>query len=52
MPQMSPLWWEVLFLLFLMMYFLVNIMSYFSVNKSIVKNENSKKKPNQLNWTW
>uniref|UniRef100_A0AAU7YS11 ATP synthase F0 subunit 8 n=1 Tax=Rhopalus nigricornis TaxID=3151526 RepID=A0AAU7YS11_9HEMI len=51
MPQMSPLWWEMLYIMFIMMFMIMIIIMYYNKNfklKSIIYN----KKINQLNWKW
>nr|YP_009654670.1 ATP synthase F0 subunit 8 [Hoplistodera incisa]QCI09199.1 ATP synthase F0 subunit 8 [Hoplistodera incisa] len=52
MPQMAPLWWEILFIIFFMTFLIINIMVYFSMNKSMKIKTSDNKKSNQLNWTW
>uniref|UniRef100_UPI0030DF4B67 ATP synthase F0 subunit 8 n=1 Tax=Mecidea indica TaxID=3127717 RepID=UPI0030DF4B67 len=53
MPQMAPMWWEILFIMFIMSFILMNIMMYF-FNK-MKTNMNKKEKSNninQMNWMW
>nr|YP_010184614.1 ATP synthase F0 subunit 8 [Zicrona caerulea]QVH34046.1 ATP synthase F0 subunit 8 [Zicrona caerulea] len=49
---MSPLWWEILFIIFVMTYILFNIMIYYvsiwSVGSMVLNN----KKIKNMNWTW
>nr|YP_010866023.1 ATP synthase F0 subunit 8 [Piezodorus guildinii]WGT93131.1 ATP synthase F0 subunit 8 [Piezodorus guildinii]DAZ87550.1 TPA_asm: ATP synthase F0 subunit 8 [Piezodorus guildinii] len=53
MPQMSPMWWEILFLLFISFYIMMNIMLYFNKkNNSIKNNKNMMKHNKQINWKW
>ncbi|YP_003208157.1 ATP synthase F0 subunit 8 (mitochondrion) [Halyomorpha halys] len=52
MPQMSPLWWEILFIYFIMSYFMFNIFIYFSINKPLSFKMNKNKKIEQMNWSW
>nr|YP_010022276.1 ATP synthase F0 subunit 8 [Pentatoma semiannulata]QOL12466.1 ATP synthase F0 subunit 8 [Pentatoma semiannulata] len=52
MPQMAPLWWEILFLMFLITFLAINILIYFINNKNINMNVNKNIKMNQFNWTW
>nr|YP_009654839.1 ATP synthase F0 subunit 8 [Placosternum urus]QCI09407.1 ATP synthase F0 subunit 8 [Placosternum urus] len=52
MPQMSPLWWEMLFLVFIMSLMMFNIIIYFmqnkmNLNKNLFKNDNI-----QFIWKW
>nr|YP_010713134.1 ATP synthase F0 subunit 8 [Cadrema minor]WDA94013.1 ATP synthase F0 subunit 8 [Cadrema minor] len=53
MPQMAPINWLFLFLLFSMIFLLFNVMNYYSI---IPKTPDSKKtselKTNSLNWKW
>nr|YP_010222553.1 ATP synthase F0 subunit 8 [Glaucias dorsalis]UCC46003.1 ATP synthase F0 subunit 8 [Glaucias dorsalis] len=53
MPQMAPLWWEILFLMFIMSFIMMSIMIYF-LNNIMIKNKNISNKINinQLNWPW
>nr|YP_010626158.1 ATP synthase F0 subunit 8 [Dybowskyia reticulata]WBK02994.1 ATP synthase F0 subunit 8 [Dybowskyia reticulata] len=52
MPQMAPLWWELLFLMFLMTYMIMNTLIYF-MPKSYLDMLNKKNKSiNQINWKW
>nr|UBI43978.1 ATP synthase F0 subunit 8 [Eysarcoris rosaceus] len=49
---MSPLWWEILFLAFIMSYILMNIIIYFMPQiKQINKNKNINM-IDQSNWKW
>nr|YP_010999375.1 ATP synthase F0 subunit 8 [Arma koreana]WPM93260.1 ATP synthase F0 subunit 8 [Arma koreana] len=52
MPQMSPLWWEVLFIIFVMTYFMFNIMIYFNKKNSLINKNSKNNKTNNLNWMW
>nr|WPS93602.1 ATP synthase F0 subunit 8 [Aviostivalius klossi bispiniformis] len=53
MPQMSPLYWLILFILFLFMYLLFMIKNYFMViNKISNKNKSLKSFINNKNWKW
>nr|QDI93923.1 ATP synthase F0 subunit 8 [Tuxedo bicinctus]QDI93949.1 ATP synthase F0 subunit 8 [Tuxedo bicinctus] len=52
MPQMSPMWWSTLFLLFLATYMLIMTSMY---TYKIYQNENSLKKTKSakyINWKW
>nr|YP_007476427.1 ATP synthase F0 subunit 8 [Dolycoris baccarum]AFI54815.1 ATP synthase F0 subunit 8 [Dolycoris baccarum]AGF25243.1 ATP synthase F0 subunit 8 [Dolycoris baccarum]AIC83235.1 ATP synthase F0 subunit 8 [Dolycoris baccarum] len=52
MPQMSPMWWEILFILFFTLYLMLNTIMYFST----IKYSTSKKKisynMNINKWNW
>nr|AND96181.1 ATP synthase F0 subunit 8 [Eurysternus foedus] len=50
MPQMSPINWLELYILFCLIFMLFNIMNYFVFNYKIKKPIT--KKPFKLNWKW
>nr|YP_009465594.1 ATP synthase F0 subunit 8 [Eurydema maracandica]AUZ97275.1 ATP synthase F0 subunit 8 [Eurydema maracandica] len=52
MPQMAPLWWEILFIMFMITFMMFNIMIYFNSSKNINKKNSLNKKSLQLNWMW
>nr|DAZ87576.1 TPA_asm: ATP synthase F0 subunit 8 [Stiretrus anchorago] len=52
MPQMSPLWWEILFMIFIISYLLFNILIYFNKKNLLIIKDNKFKKINNLNWMW
>nr|QEI26521.1 ATP synthase F0 subunit 8 [Eurydema ventralis] len=52
MPQMAPLWWEVLFIMFMITFMMFNVMIYFNSSKSINNKNKINKKSFQFNWTW
>nr|YP_009694523.1 ATP synthase F0 subunit 8 [Eurydema qinlingensis]QEI26508.1 ATP synthase F0 subunit 8 [Eurydema qinlingensis] len=52
MPQMSPLWWDLLFILFFMIYMLFNIIIYFNYKKNMIKNHSIMNKSMHFNWLW
>nr|YP_010610840.1 ATP synthase F0 subunit 8 [Erragonalia choui]WAP91661.1 ATP synthase F0 subunit 8 [Erragonalia choui] len=50
MPQMSPMWWTLMMLLFIFSMFLLMSLMYFNfLNKSMLKN---KKNIHEMNWKW
>nr|YP_002727913.1 ATP synthase F0 subunit 8 [Geocoris pallidipennis]ABZ02011.1 ATP synthase F0 subunit 8 [Geocoris pallidipennis]UPL65445.1 ATPase subunit 8 [Geocoris pallidipennis] len=51
MPQMSPMWWELLFISFLMIYMLMNSIMYWN-KEEIMKSEKSNKLISYLKWKW
>uniref|UniRef100_A0AAU7YS58 ATP synthase F0 subunit 8 n=1 Tax=Rhopalus qinlinganus TaxID=3151527 RepID=A0AAU7YS58_9HEMI len=51
MPQMSPLWWEMLYIIFIMMFMIMIIIMYYNKTTEL-KNNIHNKKINQLNWKW
>nr|YP_010582834.1 ATP synthase F0 subunit 8 [Psychoda alternata]AQX36169.1 ATP synthase F0 subunit 8 [Psychoda alternata] len=56
MPQMSPILWLWLFIIFTIVFILFNVMTYFNFlykfNKSNNIEENNSNKTNQLTWKW
>nr|YP_009466093.1 ATP synthase F0 subunit 8 [Pentatomidae sp. GM-2014]AIW65015.1 ATP synthase F0 subunit 8 [Pentatomidae sp. GM-2014] len=54
MPQMAPLWWETLYVSFLMSFIIMNMMIYFSKTIKIKKEINNKswKTNKQMTWMW
>nr|YP_010692655.1 ATP synthase F0 subunit 8 [Notobitus meleagris]WBV80530.1 ATP synthase F0 subunit 8 [Notobitus meleagris] len=53
MPQMAPLWWEILFIMFIAMFLLTNMVIYY--NKQMNPNFNIESKSykiNQFKWKW
>nr|YP_009740956.1 ATP synthase F0 subunit 8 [Pedopodisma emeiensis]QID03983.1 ATP synthase F0 subunit 8 [Pedopodisma emeiensis] len=53
MPQMSPLMWFSLFILFSIVLILFNQMNFFSFKQMIMKSEEKEKiKSKNLNWKW
>nr|YP_002970764.1 ATP synthase F0 subunit 8 [Valentia hoffmanni]ACJ69576.1 ATP synthase F0 subunit 8 [Valentia hoffmanni] len=53
MPQMSPMWWTTLFMLFIMLLMLMWVMMYSQINISPSPSEELKQiKLNNLNWMW
>nr|YP_010268792.1 ATP synthase F0 subunit 8 [Halobates proavus]UIG88094.1 ATP synthase F0 subunit 8 [Halobates proavus]UIG88100.1 ATP synthase F0 subunit 8 [Halobates proavus] len=51
MPQMAPLSWLTLMIMFIIMIIIINSMTYFNKNYMIEKKLENKKM-NQLNWKW
>nr|AWN56169.1 ATP synthase F0 subunit 8 [Chinavia impicticornis]AWN56182.1 ATP synthase F0 subunit 8 [Chinavia ubica] len=52
MPQMAPLWWEILFIMFIMSFMFIMIMMYFTDKKEFTNKNTNKNFTNQLIWTW
>nr|QWX95517.1 ATP synthase subunit 8 [Zicca taeniola] len=51
MPQMAPLWWETLFLLFIIMFMFMNMIIYY--NKTVAPKYNKKHNQKyQFKWKW
>nr|UPL65367.1 ATPase subunit 8 [Nithecus jacobaeae] len=51
MPQMSPMWWEILFIMFNMTLIMMNIMIYWQKSPKTSKNL-MKMMKNSMNWKW
>nr|QFK69090.1 ATP synthase F0 subunit 8 [Phymatostetha punctata] len=49
MPQMAPLWWTSLFMMFILSYMMINVMMYFNMNHVTKK---IKIKFINMNWKW
>nr|YP_009654878.1 ATP synthase F0 subunit 8 [Scotinophara lurida]QCI09446.1 ATP synthase F0 subunit 8 [Scotinophara lurida] len=52
MPQMAPLWWEILFIVFVMLFIMINIFIYFSPNNSLKKINKKSELFKELTWKW
>nr|WHN64148.1 ATP synthase F0 subunit 8 [Chalcopteryx rutilans] len=53
MPQMAPMSWTLLFILFLIMVMITNTLNYYSYTPEIVKSESNKTtNPMKMKWTW
>nr|YP_008144579.1 ATP synthase F0 subunit 8 [Xenocatantops brachycerus]AGI51634.1 ATP synthase F0 subunit 8 [Xenocatantops brachycerus]QON98885.1 ATP synthase F0 subunit 8 [Xenocatantops brachycerus] len=53
MPQMSPLMWFSLFIMFSMVLIIFNQMNFFSFKPNLIKSAEGKKMENKnLNWKW
>nr|UBI44017.1 ATP synthase F0 subunit 8 [Eysarcoris gibbosus] len=51
MPQMAPLWWEILFLMFMLSYLMSTTLLYFNFKVKMNKN-NCVMKLFNMNWKW
>nr|ALO70750.1 ATP synthase F0 subunit 8 [Neobisnius villosulus] len=51
MPQMAPMNWLMLFLMFTFIFLIFNSMNYFSFSYK-PKSSQSLKKTNKINWKW
>nr|YP_010192717.1 ATP synthase F0 subunit 8 [Picromerus lewisi]QZP40897.1 ATP synthase F0 subunit 8 [Picromerus lewisi]URT60191.1 ATP synthase F0 subunit 8 [Picromerus lewisi] len=49
---MSPLWWEILFIIFSLTYLMFSIMIYFYSKYNKSSKSLNYKKSNNLNWLW
>nr|QOL00793.1 ATP synthase F0 subunit 8 [Xenogryllus marmoratus] len=52
MPQMAPMWWEMLFLFFLSTFFLLTTLIYFSTMKKTPNKMKYNYIKKELNWSW
>nr|YP_010222540.1 ATP synthase F0 subunit 8 [Dalpada cinctipes]UCC45964.1 ATP synthase F0 subunit 8 [Dalpada cinctipes] len=53
MPQMAPLWWDMLYMYTLISFCLMNFIIYFSMMKmNNNKNKKFNEENNQMNWKW
>nr|YP_007626995.1 ATP synthase F0 subunit 8 [Chauliops fallax]AFV25568.1 ATP synthase F0 subunit 8 [Chauliops fallax] len=52
MPQMSPMSWETLFIMFIMLYLITNMMIYWTKEKKTSQNKMSKNMTMHMNWKW
>nr|YP_010686228.1 ATP synthase F0 subunit 8 [Longzhouacris mirabilis]WAX39732.1 ATP synthase F0 subunit 8 [Longzhouacris mirabilis] len=52
MPQMSPLMWFYLFIMFSITMILFNQMNFFSFKSNPIKEYSKKMNPKSLNWKW
>nr|QDI93845.1 ATP synthase F0 subunit 8 [Tuxedo elongatus] len=52
MPQMSPMWWSLLFTSFLAAYLLIMICMYTYNIYSIASKKESNKNVKNINWKW
>uniref|UniRef100_A0AAU7YS00 ATP synthase F0 subunit 8 n=1 Tax=Rhopalus tibetanus TaxID=3151528 RepID=A0AAU7YS00_9HEMI len=51
MPQMSPLWWEMLYIIFIIMFMIMIIIIYYNKSHKLNYKTNDKK-INQQYWKW
>nr|UGS80259.1 ATP synthase F0 subunit 8 [Fuelleborniella sp. FuspCA] len=52
MPQMNPILWLPLMIMFIIMFISVNSINYFFHYNYLIKYQNLNKKKNTLNWKW
>nr|YP_011009648.1 ATP synthase F0 subunit 8 [Hygia lativentris]WPV77640.1 ATP synthase F0 subunit 8 [Hygia lativentris] len=52
MPQMSPLWWEILYIMFLLMFMIIIMIIYYNKEFNPQNNLNKKMKLCQFKWKW
>nr|UPL65198.1 ATPase subunit 8 [Valleriola javanica] len=52
MPQMAPMWWTTMFILFTMLFMMTNTIMYFQKQYSIPSKEEKQNKMETMNWKW
>nr|YP_011011070.1 ATP synthase F0 subunit 8 [Cymoninus sechellensis]WPW49238.1 ATP synthase F0 subunit 8 [Cymoninus sechellensis] len=52
MPQMSPMWWEMLFIYFMMLFLIMNSIIFWSINMKNKSNFKNLEKNKEMNWKW
>nr|QNP09847.1 ATP synthase F0 subunit 8 [Ochthebius sp. IBE<ESP> AN164] len=52
MPQMAPMNWILLFIMFTMIFLMFNSMNYFSFKYDNINKPAIKKKIKSINWKW
>nr|AFY16835.1 ATP synthase F0 subunit 8 [Lethocerus deyrollei]AOY34901.1 ATP synthase F0 subunit 8 [Lethocerus deyrollei]BCH52381.1 ATP synthase FO subunit 8 [Kirkaldyia deyrolli] len=52
MPQMSPLWWSTLFIMFISLFMVMCTINYFMVFYKKTKKINQKMTKTPMNWKW
>nr|YP_009485607.1 ATP synthase F0 subunit 8 [Acanthaspis cincticrus]AVZ00743.1 ATP synthase F0 subunit 8 [Acanthaspis cincticrus] len=52
MPQMAPLWWTTLFLMFILSFIMIWTMMYFLYFSDPAEFSQEKKIETQMNWKW
>nr|UPL65627.1 ATPase subunit 8 [Gralliclava horrens] len=52
MPQMAPLWWEILFILFIMSFMIMNTIIYYNKTPTPLQKHLKSMKINQFKWKW
>nr|YP_009995444.1 ATP synthase F0 subunit 8 [Ochthebius nobilis]QNP09873.1 ATP synthase F0 subunit 8 [Ochthebius nobilis] len=52
MPQMAPMNWMILFMMFTMIFFMFNSLNYFSFKYSPINKNSLNNKLWKLNWKW
>nr|WJW73297.1 ATP synthase F0 subunit 8 [Malcus inconspicuus] len=50
MPQMSPMWWDILYLNFIIIFLMTNMINYWMKNK--IKYKKTKMFPIKMKWMW
>nr|UPL65354.1 ATPase subunit 8 [Meschia woodwardi] len=51
MPQMSPLWWEILFIMFILSFMFINMIMFWGID-SMMETKKFKLNNKVMNWKW
>nr|AXS65693.1 ATP synthase F0 subunit 8 [Coleoptera sp. 3 KM-2017] len=52
MPQMAPLWWELLFIMFIMTYIIMSMMIYHTPNMNLSHETKTNQMSLNMIWKW
>nr|YP_010026161.1 ATP synthase F0 subunit 8 [Mattiphus splendidus]QOQ37013.1 ATP synthase F0 subunit 8 [Mattiphus splendidus] len=52
MPQMAPLWWESLFIMFIILFLIMSMIIYHLIKPKKMKLKSLNKMVYQMNWKW
>nr|YP_010222579.1 ATP synthase F0 subunit 8 [Macroscytus subaeneus]UCC46029.1 ATP synthase F0 subunit 8 [Macroscytus subaeneus] len=52
MPQMAPLWWEILFIMFITVFITMSAILYHNINPLQGESDATIKNNTNLNWKW
>nr|AVJ52289.1 ATP synthase F0 subunit 8 [Orsilochides guttata] len=52
MPQMAPLYWETLFIMFILSLILMSIIIYHMTSSKMISTTSQKMMTKQINWKW
>nr|YP_002735034.1 ATP synthase F0 subunit 8 [Malcus inconspicuus]ABZ02050.1 ATP synthase F0 subunit 8 [Malcus inconspicuus] len=50
MPQMSPMWWDIMYINFIIIFLLTNMINYWMKNK--ISKKYNKIKNKNMTWLW
>nr|UEP16622.1 ATP synthase F0 subunit 8 [Megalotomus costalis] len=52
MPQMAPMWWDILYIIFIILFLLINMIIYFNKNLKINYKMINKLNNEEIKWKW
>nr|YP_007374654.1 ATP synthase F0 subunit 8 [Sirthenea flavipes]ADU58100.1 ATP synthase F0 subunit 8 [Sirthenea flavipes] len=52
MPQMAPLWWSILFMMFALSFMIMCSNAYFLIYKNKTDKKTKEPKMEMMNWKW